>query len=375
MTNSPALQNPYSDLQDTVRDIRFYSIGVIIPLGIVANIISAGVFLRSRMRKTTPGQYFLALALADNMILLGELVLWLNRWDSEGYRLGFSFMETNEFICKSVNYVRYCGRLWSSWLVVAISAERFITVAFPLKVYKYSNPTKARIVIIIQFIISAGLSVTAFFALGLRPYEGQSRCLILSDYAEFYSAWSMACLIAGEMFIPCILVALFTALIIWKLTRAQEARLGSQEGQREMSRRRAKERQATISLLAIAITFVTLRLPYIISYQLYMNQMNDISDHWKNFQVYTAYSITFIFAVMNYAINFLLYCICGSTFRSELRQCVRCKRTASSQTSVYSQYRSIRIRSSPILQDRHRDSRLDSVVITNDRSDTWNGQL
>ncbi len=29
---------------------------------------------------------------------------------------------------------RYMGRLWSSWITVAITIERFITVSFPLKV-------------------------------------------------------------------------------------------------------------------------------------------------------------------------------------------------------------------------------------------------
>lgn len=366
--------------EDFFRDVRFYTLGVIIPLGIVCNLVSAAVFLRSRLRTSTPGQYFLALALADNMILVGEHVLWMNRLDSEGYRLGMSFMNTMPVICKGVNFLRYTGRLWSSWIVVAISAERLITVAFPLQVYKFSNIRKARMVIVGELLISLGLSIVAFFMLGVQEYQGRARCLVLTDYGPVYSTWSMACLIAGEMIIPSILVTIFTALIIWKLARAQEARLLSQEGQRE-SRNRAKERQPTIALLAIAVTFITIRFPYIVAYQVYSKwntkTLTNEDDAWTYIHIYGAYSITFIFAVMNYAINFLLYYIFGSTFRSELKRCVSC-RPATPQSrgttygSVYSQYRTQSLQGS-FPSPMHRRSepggngRLKPMVITDVR--------
>ena len=337
---------------DTFRDVRDYSLGIIVPVGIILNIVSASVFLRSSLRSTTPGQYFLALALADNMILVGEYMFWMNRFDSSGYRFGMSFMDTLNVMCKGVNFLRYTCRLWSSWIVVAISAERFITVAFPLHVYTFSTIRKARTVIMAELLISAGLSSVSLFVIGLDEYKGNVRCLILKDFSSLYSTWSMACLIAGEMFIPSILVAIFTALIIWKLTRARAARMSSQEGQRE-SRRRARERQPTINLLAIAITFITIRLPYIVAYQMYM-QMNkrDVTNEaeaWEHVRVYAAYCITFVFAVMNYAINFLLYCIFSSNFRSELKRCLGCRSGSreainSLYGSVYSSYQTQSVR-------------------------------
>ena len=330
---------------DVVRDVRFYSLGFIIPFGLITNTISAAVFSRRHMRRTTPGLYFLSVALADNVILIGELLLWLNRWDSNGYRFGFNLLGTSEVMCKCVNFLRYTGRLWSSWLVVAISIERFITIVFPFSVHKYSSVTKARIVILSILLVSAGLCSTAFVAIGHREYKKQVRCLILESYLEFYQNWQMACLIAGEMFIPSILVTIFTVLIVWKLTRGRKSNILRRDTHLDI-RRRSKERQPTISLIAIAITFVTLRLPYIIAYQLYNNYQLGHGNPDYQFQIFSAYSITFIFAVMNYSVNFWLYFAFGSTFRYELLQCVLCRRTVfdpqSSSTyrgaSLYSQY-------------------------------------
>ena len=55
--------------------IYFYGLSVLLPVGLLCNLLCFGVFLTSRsLRRTTTGHYLSALAVADTIFLLGELL-------------------------------------------------------------------------------------------------------------------------------------------------------------------------------------------------------------------------------------------------------------------------------------------------------------
>ena len=79
-------------IKSTVMDCYFYSMGVVIPTGLLANAFCLTVCALSHgLRRTTTGHYLMALAIADSLFLAGDLVRWLNLSDSSGrYRLPVS---------------------------------------------------------------------------------------------------------------------------------------------------------------------------------------------------------------------------------------------------------------------------------------------
>ena len=87
---------------------------------------------------------------------------------------------------------------------------------------------------------------------------------------------------------------------------------------------RSVENQLTAMLIAVAVSSLVLRLPYATAFYLKF-----YSHHiWSAPNMYglvTAQKVTEIFAVMNYVLNFFLYCLCGSTFRNNLRRFLHCK--------------------------------------------------
>lgn len=313
---------------DTWRDMKFWSLAFIIPTGLVFNFISLGVFMTSWMRHVVPGRYFMGLALADNLVLIGELLLWLNTRDlHRGSKLGFDFHHSVDFFCKFINFLRYGARMWSSWLTVAITIERFLSVIFPFKIMRLSSPNKAVAVVTTLGLICFSLACFPFFTLEAKPYHGSPLCQYSNRLR--YSVWLVVVVaLIGEMVVPSVIVTIFTLLIIWKLAIARRERLRMRMrpgNDRKCGRRpKSSELQPTIALVAIAIVFVSIRMPYVIMF--FINEYKKVIwtciDKWLSYKIYVIYSMSMVLAVLNYAVNFCLYCVTGNTFRTEVRRCM-----------------------------------------------------
>lgn len=325
------LDKPTEAHLDRIRYIKFYSLAVIIPLGIVFNSVASMIFLRKRMRNIPTAHYFLGLACADNIVLIGEFMLWTSSYDSQGSIIGLNLIHRNTMMCRLVYFLRYMGRLWSSWLVVAICLDRYITITLPnitLPCPCHDIFNKPLIILSGLVLISTALACPAFFAVGVADWDGNMRCLVLESFKDVYHKWRQAVMIVGELFLPSIIVAIFTALIIIRLARARNRIPGQQSittrTEERVARRRCRDAQLTMSLLSVAVAFVILRLPYIIFYELNQAEKKQHLSEWMKFRIYVAYQITYLLAVTNYAINFFLYVISGVRFRLELLNLLTC---------------------------------------------------
>ncbi len=175
-----------------------------------------------------------------------------------------------------------------------------------------------------MFVVCLGLSSFPFWTIGVMEFRGEPRCLLYAKTKYLYTTWLFIVFGMGELLIPSVIVSIFTVIIIYKLSQAAAERRRTCEGQRSSRQRRAaKESQPTLALVSIASTFVLLRLPYIIAFYLneYKKELWPGMTKTQSFQIYTAYTLTFVFSTLNYAVSFLLFCVTGETFRKELRRC------------------------------------------------------
>ena len=317
-----------------IHDVRFYSLGVIIPIGLLGNIVSILVFLSSQLRRKTPGQYFLALAFADNVVLVGELCLWLNKSALEKRPIGATFMQY-EIACNVVNYIRYLGRIWSSLIVMMISIERLATILSPLKAARWSRPNCARIIILLLFTFSSLVSSPIFMFLGIYSHNGKQFCYIIPEHRENFLIWCMSGVVAFEMVVPGLVILIATGMIIYKLTLASSLRILLQAN--GVFRVKRSEKQTNATLIAIASAFLLLRPLYVIFYCIYLNIVlseNKPCHPLYEYRIFAAYAISYIFAILNYSINFVLYFVAGSSFRKELCASLKCQPTGLSRSST-----------------------------------------
>ena len=106
--------------------------------------------------------------------------------------------------------------------------------------------------------------------------------------------------------------------ILYRLTVATSIRTMLQASR--VFKERRSEKQTNMTLIAVALSFLLLRPPYIISYCIYFRGVlwkNGPCDPLFDFRSFAASGITYIFAVLNYSLNFVLYFVSGSSFRKE----------------------------------------------------------
>ncbi|KAK2145882.1 hypothetical protein LSH36_650g02034 [Paralvinella palmiformis] len=326
-----------------IRFGYFVGIGVIIPIGFVFNVLSILVLVWSRiLRNSTTGLYLIALSVADTLFLIGELLRWL---DTDDHVPGYRFLVLSDATCQFVFSIRYGAKLTSAWITVAITCERFVIVAFPLKAMTSCTRKVAGTTIAVVYLVCFALGCFPVLSIGLDKWAGEIQCLI-TDHA-WYERGSWLVLRVGSLLLPGIIVIVLTVLIVVNLARAKvvrrrtlnEERVGTSAAARAQRwpTRSSIESQLTAMLLAVALAFIILRLPYTILYYVneYKSKLWRPLDRFFSYRIYVATKVTDLFAATNYAVNFFLYCLTGSTFRNQLRIVFGCNRKRSGIRKSY----------------------------------------
>ena len=124
-----ALRNHYID---TAFQFGLYSNVILIPIGIILNILSFVIFYKIKTYKSATGLHLMCMAIADNFALVA---IFLN--DVPAYSI-YSIIPDihaiHNFFCKSVPIFLNGSVLWCGLLLASATVERFICVAFALKV-------------------------------------------------------------------------------------------------------------------------------------------------------------------------------------------------------------------------------------------------
>ena len=116
-------------MEEDIGSEYVYVLPFIVIFGVCGNIISLVAILHSRLRRTAANQYLIVLTIADCAFLLGLTLIWT--------KLDYISYETcvlSEYILQSASYV-------SSWSISALTIERYMAIAYPLKHIRVSYCT------------------------------------------------------------------------------------------------------------------------------------------------------------------------------------------------------------------------------------------
>ena len=307
-----------------VEDVlNLYISPITIIVGTVGNILSL-VVLQSRQYKSTPTTYALStLALIDIGVLnTGLLRYWIKEIS------GIDVRNLSNFGCKIHAGLTYWTGALTGIILAVTTVERFLSVWYPLRVKEWV--TKRRMIWILSVltfgILAGHIPMMIFIQLFHKgPY---TICWFRSP--KFDQIWHWAAIML-RIFIPVAVIFIGNILIVigLKISAARRAKMFNQK-------RHDGSRSTTIMLITVSVVYLITIAPggiFIIGdkYSAWTCKYGDTGPVCD-----LMYTFTQQLNYVNSAVNFLLYCLSGSKFRTALknliRSCICCKKKSKPQT-------------------------------------------
>ena len=200
------------------------------------------------------------------------------------------------------------------WLTILVSVERYIAICFPLKSAYLLSLSHIKRAVTIVFLVSVLYNVPRFFEHRIvEPAEMQKSAIV--DNA-FYRYIYMSTLYALTLFlVPLALLIILNAKLVCALQRGKKqwANLAS---------RQRKEQTLTIIPLTIVCVFFICGTPSSVV-NIIESVHPNINSH-QNANYIRLLVVANLLVVLNSACNFIIYCMLGKRFRTQLIELCRC---------------------------------------------------
>ncbi len=281
----------------------------IIPVGIILNILTVVIFLKIKIYKTSTGLQMIFLAASEALLLVG-FALTLS-WP---YRI----KNFHVSLCIINNLIVSLQQTYSGLLLTSMTIERYIAVAFPLKVKSLNLKRISKIYII--FLL--GLSWVLGAVSAARRIKGGSHgCRNnpnLKELNHFSNTFTYT--ILGFGLCP-ILIFIFTVLIGWQLYKQKRTREAMvQEASANESN---KEFTITLMLFLVASLFLFTKVAQVITWYLVSNyDRNTLDFQYASVGYYYARILT----LLNHSVNSVVYIVFMKAFRNAFLSLFCCRR-------------------------------------------------
>ncbi len=163
--------------------VTFVLLMIIGFLGIFGNVLSAIVFIKSQMSKTSVGILLIGVAIGDTIFLIGNF--FIATAFSYGW-ITYQLLNHSNFLCKTIFYLQYASQLWVALQTLGLTLQRYMSVAYPLKLKQLNMFPLSRRFMAITFIFSHVVCSYALVFLGTAMYPIGPYCVILDEYANIF---------------------------------------------------------------------------------------------------------------------------------------------------------------------------------------------
>ncbi|KAK9870897.1 hypothetical protein WA026_009853 [Henosepilachna vigintioctopunctata] len=342
--------------------LHSYYLPLISLFGIVGNCLSFTVFMSPYLKMRSSSYYLAALAVADLGFLIVVTIVQCSF-------VGILELYNTDGWCQFFVYISSVCATLSVWLIVAFTVERFIAVKYPLKRPNICTVRRARIVISTLLFLALTTQIYVLWVAGVIKIDDDGdQCAMLPEYNEFMKIVNFVDTIF-TLIIPLVLIVLMNTMIVRGLITFRRKMLEKElhgrypeeidnrigvdtvESQSESLQKSSKhsflfrdkrlrsvhlslseqhsqihirnsetsvatrhQNSITKMLLTISSVFVALNLPsYLIriwiciSHTLFEKTIPDI--------LWCTQQVAILLYYTNFSVNFILYTMCGGTFR------------------------------------------------------------
>ena len=173
--------------------VQFYKYGFLVSflLGFIGNILSLLTFSRVTLRTVSTGCLFIFLAISDTSYLIICVITFVEF----GLRQAIA-PEYYAQLCRFRAFIQSTAQLFSAWILVIISFDRWFRTRFPFKAAIWCTPKKAVLLVVVLLVICVGLNSHQLsvsfgeFVPGI-PYLCSASITSVTYFIFYYNEWSI----------------------------------------------------------------------------------------------------------------------------------------------------------------------------------------
>ena len=292
--------------------IQLYWFPILIPLGLIGNTLSFLVMIRPNNRKVSTCIYMTAISINDNTMMCVEVHAWL----VDGVKIHGWY----DWECKYIVYLELFSLQYATYLILAMTTDKYIAIRWPHKAATYSTPRRARVIIFLILTCAAMYNLPHFFITAVSAgncYAYSARGILTKVYSWFT--------IVLNAFISFTLLIHMNYVIVKTVRKSRKMfsiNLGTAGTNSRQTSMKKAENQLTSMLLMVTTLFLILLLP---TYTRYIYSAFVVSDTPSKFSAsFLFFEISYKLYVTNSGINFFLYCVSGQKFRNDLKEIACC---------------------------------------------------
>ena len=232
---------------------------VAVLLGVFGNVMTIIIvsWFRAASSSSAMDPYFMVLAVTDLCVVtIGILPSWIHS------ATGFYVARTHDVVCKGATFLLNVGVASSAWILVAMTIQRAVSVAWPHRVNVLCTPRRSWWVILTIVVFFSLAYSHMLYGVGVVPSAGYACIMTLQSYALFMlNVW-----VNIDMFLfsllPFACLFLSNSVLVLKLRRSvkdagdQLTTTDTQQASRER-----KANSVTLTAIVVSAVFIVLTSP------------------------------------------------------------------------------------------------------------------
>lgn len=290
-------------------------------LCLVANIMSFMIFWRCKcMFSKSSTFYLMAISIADTAVLLFIVVLEL----SIKYLTVEPFWSQEPW-CSLRDIFAYGASNTSTWLVVAFTAERFLSITTSSLRKQFGFPRGTLWTICIIFALGHLLAVPYYWAYISMFNEDLQRwvCIYKPNATMQYRLTIVSMQTLVSHILPFVIIGVLNGLTLHQISLINRVHINCKSDQKVTPLLRSRMRKSVVLLVTISMTFVLLTITRSITQIILRTKDLALNRDDYSLSINVAADIGTMVSLSNAAINMYLYACTQTKFRQEVITCVK----------------------------------------------------
>ncbi|XP_064646739.1 FMRFamide receptor-like [Lineus longissimus] len=299
-------------------------------VGLTGNALSF-IVIGKETRKNSNSFLLQSLAVLDNAVLLiyAVYISLSGIYPYTGKMIGY--YEIHQYMDRYLFFTSMALKTAAIYMIVLVTAERYIAVCLPLRAKSLCTVMNARIAVFILCLVCFLYNIPTVFQVQLwmvkepcsgllKPYSSMSEFRLTNIYFTVIYVHTMYYVL--KFLVPVGIMLYMNFHLVRSLRAATN--MQSQKPA-DSNRRQTQATTITRRVLAVSVVFISLEFPavllnfiYLVSQSLTTNE-SELSRYVGRLMV-----TTYILQTINSLVNFYIYVLTGKSFRRTMRQVLCC---------------------------------------------------